>query len=194
MPTTQDLINAETPTLAALDLGTVYAFARVVIYEATNLKLAEFSMSFPAFPAPTDVATAANPIQQAIAASGGLPDHYQVIDRGGIVRLTGSIGQQGSGADLEMSALAPVSQGQNLALSDVMYTQLDVNTGHLTGLLALLSRPSVQPVQAPAVRSIEWIDLVRAAEGPMAFAHRDVRLEYEFGLGRNFYRRGSYTT
>jgi hypothetical protein len=192
MPT---LLDVETSTLAALDLGTTFATARVVVYDVSNLKLAEFAMSFPAFPVPTDTTTDANVIQQALAASAGTPDHFEITDRTGAVKLTGTIGSQGSGADIEVVPIVqPVVQGQILGLDALAYTQVDLTTGLITGVLESLFPPRAPTPQAPTVREIEFIDLVRAAEGPVAFANRDWDLEYEFANGRQFWRRGNYTS
>ncbi|MGH2904041.1 MAG: hypothetical protein ACRDK7_10720 [Solirubrobacteraceae bacterium] len=195
MATDQELIAAEALALAALDLGTLYQNARVIVFDASGLKLAEFQMSFPSFLSPTDVSCDSNPIDDTVAASGGTPATFAITDRTGATKLTGTIGAQGSGADIEMATLAAVTNGQGMMLDNLVYTQTDLTTGVITGELALLTRPAVMPGQQVRQQSIEWVDLVRASETPGEYANRDVHLEYEFGgfAVRRFYRRGSYS-
>ncbi|MGH3630868.1 MAG: hypothetical protein ACRDRL_25925, partial [Sciscionella sp.] len=193
MATDQELIAAEALTLAALDLGTLYQNARLIVLDANGLKLVELQLSFPAFPAPTAVSTDANPISDAVAASGGTPATFAITDRTGATKMTGTIGQQGSGADLEMATVSAITNGQGVMLDGLVYTQTNLTTGAITGALALMSRPTVALSPPPVQQSIEWMDIVRASEGPRAWAAREWHREYDFGglVTREFYRNGS---
>ncbi len=49
--------------------------------------------------------------------------------------------------------------------------------------------PTVKPTKAPVRRQTTWRDMVRAAEGPRAFATRNRYVAYEFGAGRSVARK-----
>lgn len=51
----------------------------------------------------------------------------------------------------------------------------------LTGLLSNLQIATVRAVPTPETRSTTFADLVRQAEGPVAYAKRDRYVAYEFG-------------
>src|SRR4051812_45613748 len=93
-----------TLVLAGLDLGSIHANARIIVYTAANAVLAIYDMGQPAFPVPSSDLTASNVISQAINQNSGVPHHFEVTDRNGAARLFGTIGVAGSGADLEAQA------------------------------------------------------------------------------------------
>jgi len=186
------LIAAESAFLASLNLGNTYASAQIAVLGGNGVPLAIFSMGYPAFPPPDDVMTDANAIQQSVAATNGTPAAWALMDRGGAIKLSGSIGLQGSGADFEVAAVQPVTVGQALQLESVAYTQETTESGVLTGFLALLPAATVSISEAPRVTTMEWNDLCRMAAGPVEWGNRNWHLEYEFGLSARFHRNGYY--
>lgn len=118
MATTHDTatrIAIATQVLAALELGTVFPNARLLVYSSDSTLLASYAMALPAFPVPSAAATPSNTIAQAINSASGVPHHFEIADRNGVPRIFGAIGVMGSGLEIEAPA-DPLNPSQPAAL------------------------------------------------------------------------------
>lgn len=102
-----------------LAIAGVYPTVDMLLYSAGAQLLVTLPMGNPAFQAPVNGNMFANPISQALPVAAGTPAAYRIRGKDGVFRLFGSVGELGSGSDLE--GVGDIQIGKPVQVSSYVY-------------------------------------------------------------------------
>jgi hypothetical protein len=94
---------------------------KILIYDASNVLLATFSLPSPLTPAASGGAATANTIPPATAVASGTAARFEATTSADLLKFSGTIGLANSGADLALDTVA-ILLNQQISINSFVYT------------------------------------------------------------------------